>query len=86
VNVVEGSIAVCCRNHTKHVDTLCGYNGELLILNLAVLCVCIHTHTQTNTGFLRVNAPYVDEIKQRDWNFGDRELGVRFACDYNLSF
>jgi len=29
-------IAVCSQIHTKHINTLCGQNGELLNVKLAV--------------------------------------------------
>jgi hypothetical protein len=29
-------IAVCCEFHTKHINTLCGQNVELLYVKLAV--------------------------------------------------
>ena len=29
-------IPVCSQIHTKHINTLCGQNGELLGVNLAV--------------------------------------------------
>jgi len=29
-------IAVCCQIHTKHINTVCGQNVELLNINLAV--------------------------------------------------
>jgi len=32
-------IAVCSQSHTKHINTLCGQNVELRMLNLAVYIV-----------------------------------------------
>ena len=40
-------IAVCSQIHTKHINTLCGQNVELLNLKLVVHIV--------TTGLLRVN-------------------------------
>jgi hypothetical protein len=36
VNAVEGIIAVCSEIHTKHINTLCGQNVELLNVKLMV--------------------------------------------------
>ena len=35
-------IAVCSRIHTKHINTLCGQNVELLNVKLAVHTVSLH--------------------------------------------
>jgi hypothetical protein len=35
----RGIIGVCSQIHTKHINTLCGQNGELLNVILAVLIV-----------------------------------------------
>jgi len=40
-------IAVCSGNHTKHINTLCGQNVELLNVKLAVRIV--------TSGLWRVN-------------------------------
>ena len=36
-------IAVCSQIHTKHINTLCGQNAELLNVKLAVYKDPIHT-------------------------------------------
>ena len=41
-------IAVCSQIHTKHINTLCGQNGELLNVKLAVNIV--------TTGLYRVKS------------------------------
>jgi len=41
VNVVEGKNAVCSQTHTKHTNTLCGQNVELLNVKLVVHIVTI---------------------------------------------
>ena len=50
-------MAVCSEIHTKHINTLCGQNVELLNVKLAVLVICVllyalvfaHAHTHTHT-------------------------------------
>jgi hypothetical protein len=37
-------IAVCSQIHTKHINTLCGQNVELLNVKLAVHIVTLNTH------------------------------------------
>jgi hypothetical protein len=37
-------IAVCSQIHTKHINTLCGQNVELLNVNLAVHIVTTATY------------------------------------------
>ena len=34
-------IAVCSQIHTKHINTLCGQNGELLNVKICSVCVCV---------------------------------------------
>ena len=43
-------IAVCSQIHTKHINTLCGHNVELLNVKLVVHIV--------TTGFYRLNLNY----------------------------
>jgi len=37
-------MAVCSQNHTKHINTLCGQNGELLNAKLVVLILTTGLH------------------------------------------
>jgi len=46
-------MAVCSEIHTKHINTLCGQNGELLNVKLAVRIV--------TTGLLKVQ--YVNRLR-----------------------
>ena len=57
-------IAVCSQIHTKHINTLCGLNAELLIVKLAVRIV--------TTGLERIN------IKTS--HFSQPLIYVRFVC------
>jgi hypothetical protein len=43
-------IAICSHNHTKHINTLCGQNVELLNVGLVVHIV--------TTGHRRINIHY----------------------------
>jgi hypothetical protein len=45
-------IAVCPQIHTKHINTLCGQNVELLDVNLAVHIVNIEPNCAKTTNFL----------------------------------
>ena len=44
-------IAVCSQIHTKHINTLCGQNAELLNVNLAVHTVTTVRYIQWPQGF-----------------------------------
>ena len=43
-------IAVCCEIHTKHINTLCGQNVELLNVKLAVRIVTTGIRRVRNEG------------------------------------
>ena len=57
-------IAVCSQFHTKHINTLCGQNGELVNVNLAVRIVA--------TGSWWVNLAPRHECVRRNWQTGPR--------------
>jgi hypothetical protein len=49
-NVVREIIAVWSRNNEKHVDTLCGHNAELFVLNLVIyICIYIYIYITIHT-------------------------------------
>jgi len=65
-------IAVCSQIHTKHINTPCGQNVELLNVKLwcMYICVCscmllcLSTHTHTHTHCLQVHIPVGHRICQ----------------------
>jgi len=50
-------IAVCSEIHTKHINTLCGQNVELLNVKLAVHIVTTGLYTDKENHRLRVQFP-----------------------------
>jgi len=62
-------IAVCCQTHTKHTNTLCGQNAELLNVKLVV-----HIVTGDSGGSVVKGLCYKSEGRWFDsrwchWNF-----------------
>ena len=63
-------IAVCPQIHTKHINTLCGQNVELLNVNLAVrraVMVCQGNHCRFRSYGRCTEQQTVPDIKQRSY-------------------
>jgi hypothetical protein len=43
--------AICCKNHTEHLNTVCGQNAESEVLNLVVRVMdcCVYLCAWNNT-------------------------------------
>ena len=57
-------IAVCSQIHTKHINTLCGQNVELLNVKLVVHIVTTVLHTHTKVIELRCDPRHVPGREQ----------------------
>ena len=44
-------IAMCCKNHTEHMNTLCGQNAKFEVLNLMVRVrdCCVYLNAWNNS-------------------------------------
>jgi len=57
-------MAVCFQIHTKHINTVCGQNVELLNVKLAVHIVTTGLHKHTKVTALRCDARHVPGREQ----------------------
>jgi len=70
-------IAVCTQIHTKHINTLCGLNVELLNVKLAVHIVTLEFFINIKS-FRSRYGPGVDSASNRN-EYQEHFLGVKAA-------
>jgi hypothetical protein len=71
-------MAVCSEIHTKHINTLCGQNVELLTVKLAVYIVTTGMYTLATSGGLSLHGV----IASSNCGVARRSAGLKGICAY----